>query len=87
MNSHLQVTSQVSKEQVDSQTHSLKIAKYHLTQEMNNHKHKKEPEDFLEQTTPTEYCVLLSEILIQDSLNKLYVNLKIISKSVIDYNL
>lgn len=34
-------------------------------------------EDFLENFTLSEHCVLLSEILIQDSLNKLYVNRKL----------
>ena len=64
----------------------LKTAKHHSTQEMNNHK-SKNLEKILENRYPSEHCVLLSEILIQDSLNKLYVNLKIISNSVIDYNL
>ena len=46
---------------------------------------KRELKGFLEKkTTPTEHCVLLSEILIQDSLNKLYVNLQILLKSFLE---
>ena len=53
--------------QVGSQMLLLKTVKLHLTQETSNHKSKNR---YL-----SEHCVLLSEILNQDSLNKLYVNL------------
>ena len=60
--------------QVDLQMLLLKTVKLHLTQETNNHKIKN-LENVLENRYLSEHCVLLSEILNQDSLNKLYVNL------------
>ena len=54
--------------QVGSQMLLLKTVKLHLTQETNNHK--------IKNRYLSEHCVLLSEILIQDSLNKLYVKLE-----------
>ena len=59
--------------QVGSQMLLLKTVKLHLTQETNNYK-SKNLENVLENRYLSENCVLLSEILNQDSLNKLYVN-------------
>jgi len=75
VNLHSLLTS-VCQVQADSQMLLLRTAKHHSTQETNNHK-TKNLETFLENRYLTEHWVLLSEILIQDSLNKLYVNLKL----------